>query len=356
MIVSRFKLLIFSLPLFFLSACGQDRELASRPAVVKVQTIVFSEVQPAVAYSGFVCGRYESQLSFQVSGKIKSRNVTLGSAVKRGQLLLAIDPRDLNENVRLYAAQLEAARARALLAATEFHRYEQLRRNSVVSQSAYDQYKTSLAAAEQALRQAEAQYKQSLNSLDYANLRADADGVLTAVKAEVDQVAAAGQPVVTLVRNANLEVEIEVSESAVSGLKIGEAVQVNFWALNGLAAPGRIREISPLADRRTRTYTIRISLDSNPPELRLGMTATALINQKVRDEILLPVSALSQTGERPQVWLVQNERLNLRPVTLGGLVGNQARILSGLAPGEVVVVAGVHKLFEGQSVRLMAGE
>jgi RND family efflux transporter MFP subunit len=355
MIAPPLKLLILGLSLMLMSACDYKTQ-ASPPPVVKTQAILLTDVHSALAYSGFVCARYESQLSFQVNGKIKSRNVDLGETVKKGQLLLEIDSRDLDENVRLYAAGLEVARAQALLTETEFKRYEQLYRNSTVSQSSYDQYKTSFVAAEEALRQAEAQYKQSLNALDYAKLRADADGVVTAVHAEADQVVTAGQPVVALARNTELEVEVDVSETVISELKTGEVVKLNFWALDGFSASGKIREISPLADRGTRTYPVRISLNSSHAGLHLGMTATAILKQKDRSEILLPTSALYQTGAEARVWLVKNKRVNLAPVLMGGFVENQVKIVSGLAPGDIVVVAGVHKLFEGQSVRLMDGD
>jgi RND family efflux transporter MFP subunit len=342
--------------LLLLTACG-SAELPPKPAaVVKTRTVILENREAQAVYSGQARGRYESRLSFQVGGKIQKRHVNLGQAVKAGDPLMELDPKDIEESARREAARLEAASAALTLARADYQRHAKLRQTGAVSQSVYDQYKTALEAAEQTLLQAEAQYNQSRNALEYTTLIADADGFISLVEAEAGQVAAAGQTMMTLVWDEDWEVEIDVPENKISGLSLGQKALVEFWALPELKIEGHVREIAPVADQMTRTFPLRVALDSRPPEIRLGMTAEVRLSAATEKplEALLPTTAILQTGDQSRVWLVKGETLVSRPVVLGGYVGNQVRALDGLVDGDVVVVAGVHKLSEGQRVRLMS--
>jgi RND family efflux transporter MFP subunit len=350
------QLLQYALILLMLTACGRDDLPAKPPAVVKTRTVILENQEALDVYSGHVRSRYESRLSFQVGGKIKKRHVNLGQAVKAGDRLMELDPKDIEESVRRDAARLEAASVALALARADYQRYDNLRKAGTVSQSVYDQYKTALEAAEQTLLQAEAQCNQSLHALEYATLIADADGFISLVEAEAGQVASAGQTMMTLVWDEDWEVEIDVPENKISGLSLGQKALVEFWALPELTIGGHIREIAPVADQMTRTFLIRVVLDSRPPEIRLGMTAGVRLSAAAEKppEARLPTAAIHQTGEQSCVWLVKEGTLVSKPVVLGGYIGNQVRVLDGLVDGDVVVVAGVHKLSDGQKVRLMA--
>jgi multidrug efflux pump subunit AcrA (membrane-fusion protein) len=123
-----------------------------------------------------------------------------------------------------------------------------------------------------------------------------------------------------------------------------------------LILQGFIREISPVADMATRTYSARVSLPFAPPEVQLGMTAsvetapgTSLSGQKVA---LVPIAAIFQAGGQAGAWLVRDGQARLVPVTVGGFHENRVEVTAGLAEGDVLVVAGVHKLHEGQAVRV----
>ena len=119
---------------------------------------------------------------------------------------------------------------------------------------------------------------------------------------------------------------------------------------------GSVREISPIADKTARTYKVRISLKNPPPELNLGMTANVSTSiAAIQSSAYIPLSAIYQTGATPSVWVAANGAVSLRPVTLGAFGDGTVQVLSGLKNNESIITAGVHKLKEGQKVRL-AGE
>lgn len=307
-------------------------------------------------YSGEVRGRYESQLAFQVGGKIVKRNIDLGKRVRAGEALMRLDPKDIQQTVNISSAQVYSAESQLKLAELNLARYRQLYEQNAVSRMQYEQYQNAYDAALATVRQASAQHAQGANQLDYSTLYADSDGVIASIDAEAGQVVGAGQSVVTLVRDDELEVEINVPENRIDEVRKLGQIQVAFWALPDVVVEGKIREVSPIADKVTRTYKVRISLLNVPPEIKLGMTARVTVSVvSQQTAIYLPLSSIYQEKNNPAVWVVNSDVVNLRPVTLGSFGDTKIQVLAGLNPGDLVVTAGVHRLREGQKVRTIGG-
>lgn len=341
-----------------LAGCGNEQQAAEKPLLVRTETVGTKSGATAADYAGVVKGRYESNLSFQVSGRITSRNVQLGSVVHSGEVLMTVDPKDVQQGVNQAAAVTAAAQAQYDLAASNLARYQALYTQNAVSAAQLDQYQTAYDQAAAQYRQAAAQAQSQQNQLSYTALTADADGVIAAVSGEVGQVAAAGQPVLTLVHSGDLEVEIHVPENHVDDFRAGKEVTVSFWALQQQSAQGIVREVAPMADNVTRTYTVTVSLPSPPPGMRLGMTATVTAKGETPDTTayVLPLSAIYQTGNTPYVWVVTKDHAaTLKKVTIVSFGDDNVQV-TGLAAGDVVITAGVHLLQEGQPVRLEGDE
>ena len=336
----------------------QAKSANQHVVLVRTQIVGNKNARQQFIYSGEVHGRVESQLAFQVGGKISKRNVELGSRVSQGDILLQIDPKDIQQTVNSTSAQVSSAQAQLRLAASNLQRYRQLYEQAAVSRAQYDQYVNAYEAALAASRQASAQYSQGANQLDYSSLRASAAGIVSAVNAEAGQVVSAGQPILTLVQDGDREVEISVPENRVEEVRTAQQINVSFWALPDVVIEGKIREISPIADAATRTYKVRITLMNPPETIKLGMTASAQIagtGIKNQAALEIPLSAVYQTDGSTGVWVVNNEIVSLKSITVGEYGNAKIQVLSGLTPGDTIVTAGVHKLREGQKVRMAAG-
>lgn len=323
--------------------------------VVRTLTVGQTDADAQNTYPGEIKGRYESSLAFQVTGKINSRLVNIGDHVQAGQILMTLDPKDVNQTVESSSAQLASAIANQKLAADNAARYSKLYASGAVSEAVRDQYNTQLEAANATLRQAQAQANASGNQLSYTQLVSDADGVVAAINGEIGQVAAAGSPMVTVVRSGEREVQINVPENV--PLTVGQQASVTFWALPGVTASSVIREISPIADSITRTYKVRVSVPELPAQVKLGMTAkVAFANSAAAsDEIIIPATALYQVNGKTQVWLVRNNEAILQDVEVLGYSGSNVRIAKGLAKGDTLITAGLAKLVEKQRVRPVEG-
>ena len=335
----------------------QPQPVAGEVTLVRTTKVKMANAAQEYTYSGEVRGRYESQRAFQVGGKIIKRHVDLGSVVQVGDDLMEIDPKDLNQTVNANAAQVYSAQSQLKLAENNLSRYRQLYDQNAISRAQLDQYQSAYDSAVAAVQQTSAQYVQGANQLAYSTLYANSAGVISAINAEAGQVVSAGQAVLTLVQDGDREIEISVPENRIEELRQARQLQVTFWALSGVTVDGKVREISPVADEISRTYKVRISLVNPPVEIKLGMTATvATVRPDSQQTVSIPLSAIYQTGDTPNVWVVQNDTISLRPITVGYFGDNQVEVLNGLQTGDVVVTAGVHNLREGQKVRIAAGD
>jgi membrane fusion protein, multidrug efflux system len=346
--------LILFLTGWFIFGNSRTKAVSEDVPVVKTEVVTLNSASEGYSYSGEVRGRFESQLAFQVSGKITGRNVELGSVIQAGSVLMQIDPVDVQQSVAAAKAQLQAAQSQFKLAKDNLDRFKALYDQKYMSQAEFNRYQNDYDSADAMLRQAKAQFTQGSNQLNYCNLYADGAGVVAGIYAETGQVIAAGQPVVVLVKGNEREVEINVPENRLDNLTKGQQFQVTFWALPNVAVTGEVREVSPMADPVTRTYKVRISLLNPPSTLKLGMTATvAQAGTQGQSVVYIPLSAIYQTEDTPGVWRFRHGAVKLQPVKLGPFGdGDQVRVLEGIEAGDTIVTAGVHKLREGQKVRI----
>ena len=344
---------IFSIIAILLSGCSKAVTTKEDVPLVRSETIKINGSGQNANYPGEIRGRYETQLAFQVGGKITKRNVELGSRVGRGDVLMEIDSKDILQTVNISSAQVTSAESQLQLAQSNLERYRTLYEQGAISRAQLDQYESSYEVAQAAVRQSSAQYTQGTNQLGYSTLIADSAGIISSISVEAGQVVSAGQTVVTLVKEGEREVEINVPENRVDELRKAEHIWVQFWALPSVTAEGSIREISPIADKVSRTYKVRISLINPPSGINLGMTANVTVVQMVGQQaVYIPLSAVYQTGDTPNVWVIVNDMVTLRPIKVGAFGDNKVQVLEGLQDGDVIVTAGVQKLHEGQKVRI----
>ena len=338
------------------TGCFDEEEIAEEK-VPYVKTQKVSQVNTATEniYSGKICGRYETNMSFQVGGQIIRRNVEVGSRVTTGDLLMTIDPKDILQQSNQSDAKVSSALAQLKLAESNLNRYRQLYKEDAIPASTLDRYQTDYEAAEAEYQEALAASNQGHNALSYTNL----DGVISEINVEEGQVVAAGQTVLTLIQTNELEAEINLPENKLSSATVGKNVTVKFWALPNEIG-GVIREVSPIADSVSRTYRVRISLFDAPSTIQLGMTASVTLiddsESNEKNDVSLPLSAIYQTGDQSKVWIVtEDNTVKLKNVKVNKLGDNEV-IVSGINPNETVVIAGVHKLREGQKVQTRDNE
>ena len=323
---------------------------------VKVAVVGEAARGRTLTYSGVVRPRIESAIGFRVAGKIVQRLVNVGDRVEVDQVIARLDDSDLQLAENSAKAAVASARSRRDVARDNFERGKALLPQAIISQQIYDTRRNELDAAVSALDSAEAQLRLATNAVEYATLKADKAGIVTAVMGEPGQVVSAGQTVITLAHAGETEIAVAVPEQDSGHLTIGQQAKITLWAGPRVSIEGRIREIAGQADSGSRTYAIRIAVSQAPPIMRLGMTASVAlrINDEAAAAVVVPVAALTESDGSPVVFVVEPASKTVRkiPVTVAGMAEDGVRITSGLNPGDLVVVAGAQFLRDRMRVRL----
>lgn len=334
------------------AACA--REVPTSEPVRPVRTMtVGAPTADEWTLAGEVRARYETRLAFRLPGQMLERAVEVGGRVAEGQAIARIDARDARLAESQARALLAQAQSQAALAEADLKRFAELRAKNFISQAEFDRRAAQALQAGEQVTAARAAAMQAANQVGYAVLAAPHAGVITALEAEVGQVLAAGQTVARLARPEQLEVAVSVPEHRLHEFTNGVRYEVRLWAAPGARYAGRLREISPVADPATRTYAARIALQGEDSRLGIGMTAELRVHGAGGSAPRLPVSAVFHQDGKPAVWVVEDQRAKLVPVTTGAIHGNDVDITSGLEPGQRVVTAGANRLEPGQRVALL---
>ncbi|HUH93112.1 MAG TPA: efflux RND transporter periplasmic adaptor subunit [Casimicrobiaceae bacterium] len=339
-----------------LSACSHEPPPEPLRAVRTVE-IRYDKTQSTDRYFGSVQSRYEVDQAFRVGGKVVSRKVDVGQKVRQGEVLAVLDETDYKLAVEAAQQQLAAAEAQAQQAESDRKRLNALKADGSVSPSD-DEKAQSNAQTTRAVAEADARKLDlARNRLEYTTLRASQDGVVTSVKFEVGQVVAEGQPIVSIAKEAEPEIVVNVPEDALAAFKTS---RYKAWLAS---APDQVfdvvlRELSPQASPQTRTFRARLK-PATPRPLPLGATATLVVERPAGESTsaAIPAAAITQNKGQPAVWVVGREgteavgTVKLLAVSVHGY-HNDDVLVSGPSAGALVVTAGVQKMAPGLKVAL----
>ena len=278
----------------------------------------------------------------QEEGVVTDVAVREGDRVRSGQVVVALDDRQVRAELAQAEASLEEARAR-------WRRVETLRAEGVMAEQDVD-------AARAADRIAEARLEALRTRLSFTRIQSPVSGVVTARHVEVGDLASPRAALLELATGDGLLLRVPVSELEVVRLAEGDLADITVDALPELRLHGRIARIYPAADSASRQVTVELAVADAPATVRLGFLARAhLVLETIPAGLLVPEDAVLRGAEAASfVWMVRDGVATMRPVEVGLRVDGRALIASGLAPGDEVVVRGMAKLRDGAPVAVAA--
>ena len=340
----------------FLAACGSSEEEAP-PEIRPVRTVTV-EQRPAgvpVVLTGRVAAEDEARLAFRLSGRMIERRVNVGDRVEAGQLIGRLDAQDQQNALRAAEANLTAALGQAEEAESEFQRQRTLEERGFAARAVYERARQARQTTRSQVEAAEAQVRFARDQVGFAELHADAEGVVTEVGAEPGEVVQGGQMIVRLARQDGRDAVFDVPAQVIRNAPPDPEIQVVLTEDPRIRAIGRVREVAERADPVTRTFEVKVGLASPPPEMRLGATVTGRMEVDQGEIISLPASAVTRQGSDPAVWVVDPsaETVALRAIDVLRFEPAYVIVASGVEPGDIVVTAGTQALHPGQKVRLL---
>ena len=312
-----------------------------------------------IALTGQLHARDETKLAFRLSGKLIERSVTVGDTVKAGQVVARLDA--VTEGHARNAARADYTAALAVLdqSAAAESRFGNLLKESAVSKAEYEEALRHLKTAHAQVDVTRAKLDTAEVQLGYAELKADADGVITSKGAEPGEVIQAGQMIFSLAhqkgRDAVFDMPAQIIRAGISAHQ-----EVDVWLADNpdIKTIGHVREIAPQADPTTRTYQVKVSLDTLPSGMFLGSTVVGKLRLQAGALIEVPFSALMMAATQPAVWVIdpQTAVVHKREIDVARYNQHAVLVASGLLSGDRIVTAGAQSLHDGQKVKLLEDE
>lgn len=348
-----------ALALTVLAACGKSEApapAASAAGEGMAVTEVRAERRPLrrfVVATGPVAPWQDMQLGVELNGlRVMELNVDVGQRVKKGDVLLVLDHRTFDNDLREAEAAVVEARAALALADANLKRAQTMADKHWMSGSDMDQLKAQRDQAEARLGTRIAARDSSAVRRQICDLRAPDDGVVSARLVQPGQVVMAGAELLRLTRQGRLEWRAEVSEAELAQVAVGAKVELSDPV--GGTVLGSVRAVSPGLSPTTRTATVYADLPE-PGRLAAGAVVEGRVLLGDSEALTVPSAAVVRRDGYPYVFRVDPagtaKRVRIR---VGAADGDRLEVLEGLAAGDAVVLSGAGFLADGDRVRVVA--
>ncbi len=359
------------------------REGMITPAI-SVEVVTVSQVYPSqivslLNASGYVVAQRKAAIASKVTGRLVALMVEEGSRVKEGQIIARLENEDVlaardqaEANLKAAQANLEAAKAELEEATRIFNRNRQLvirgsiaRAEYETSEARYLKAQASVASAEAALRASSAALKGAEVALEYTLIRVPFDGVVLTKNADIGDIitplgaaANAKAAVVTIADMNSLQVEVDVSETNLGLVKIGQPCEIQLDAIPESRFPGVVHAIVPTIDRSKATVMVKVRFLEKDRRILPEMRAkVAFLSRPLKPEEQKPSIAVNPSAllphSHPSVFLIQGDRVVETPIEIGRELGGMVEVLKGLKPGDRVVKNPPKRLRNGSRIKII---
>src|SRR5271157_539493 len=344
--------------LLLLAGCNRSTAEGPQgpPSVpVKVQRIGSQEIGNASEYVATIKSRNSATIMSDVEGWIFEINVKSGDFVKKGQTLMEIDPRRQAATVSNWESQRASKVANLQLAKVQLERAKGLFSSGVISKQDLDQAEATYDAANADVKSLDAQIHQQEVQLKYYSVFAPVDGIVGDIPVHVGDRVTNTTMLTTIDERRGLEVSLPIPSDRAKGLKVGAPVQI-LDANGNVILTTRVNFISPQVDTATQSVLAKAPVDKAADRLRSQQLVRARITWSTHPGITIPVVAVARVSGQFFAFVAEqkdgHDVARQIPLTLGEISGNDYTVLSGLKPGDQVIVSGGQSLADGMAIKI----
>ncbi len=301
---------------------------------VKIAKVTSKDIPQAETYTATVESDVKNDIAPNTPYRIEKIYVDVGDNVRQGQVLVQLDA----SNLQQLKLQVENQKI-------EFNRTSQLYQVGGASKAEYDNAKLQLDVLSTQLKQL----------MQNTQLTAPISGVVTARNYDSGDMYSQGQPVLTIEQINPVKVMVNISEVYYKKVFKGMPVDIELDAYEGETFYGKVTIVYPTVDQSTHTFPVEVTINNSSQKVRPGMFARATVNFGDKNHVLVPDEALVKqigAGDR-YVYIYKNGKVSYNKVELGKHIGTQYEILSGVNPGDDVVIAGQSRLANGKEVEVV---
>lgn len=323
----------------------------------KAARIEFTDLLPTL---GTVRGQSEVDLRFEVNGVVQALNFREGDLVAQGQVLATLNERDAKLRSEYSESKLKTAQVQSDLASQRYSINEKLYQVGAIIEAKLEESRIEVEQAKSQVETAEKELELAKEELGKTVLKAPMDGVMGTREAEVGEYVTPQAVVAKLMDVSAVFVELGIIERDIERIRLAQRVKISVDSLPNTSFEGRIDNLAPLIEGKSRTLTAKVKVENPQGRLLPGMFARAEIAVFEKpDTLVVPTSALRDNdgdGKFESVFAVEGEAAVLKPITLGYLTTDYAEIAQGIQEGEQVVTETRGALKEGAKVTLLEEE
>ena len=337
-----------------------EREQVNAAPTVFTEKVRKDTTSTPLELPGSVTGLHETPIFARANGFVRALRVDIGSVVRTGDTLLVLDMPEVREQALQASAVVEQTEASAALARTSLKRWQQLAQQGVVTPQELDERQAQANVTEANLRAAKANVANLREVLRFGAVLAPFSGVVTSRTVDLGALvvagaAAAARPLLTLVQTDTVRVMLNVPQSAAARVRTGMRARVLVRDAGDSAASGIVVRTAGAIDPVTRTLLTELHIPNRARTLLPGMYAQVQFTvPSTGASLRIPAIALIVRGEGTLVARVENDTVQLVPVTLGRDFGTSLEVLDGVKAGDALVVNPPESLSDGLRVRAVA--
>ncbi|OAT80719.1 efflux RND transporter periplasmic adaptor subunit [Desulfotomaculum copahuensis] len=382
------------------TAVARGRGMQTVP--VQIVTVRLGDLSSVNTLTGMISANLETAVGAKVAARVQTVYADMGQAVHSGEVLAQLDPSDLEKQlaqtraqVQVDQAQLQSAQdgtvnslaqAKAALdqaragyeqARADYQRYETLYNSGAATKQQLEQSRLKMDDGLSQLQAAEKAYNlaQSGDSVAVARAMLDkdqaavaiiqqqlseltitspVDGVVASKNIETGEMVSPQTALFNIAQLDPLQVTVNVSDQVIAGIHPGTEAQISVPELGSKTFAGKVLRVSPVLDQASHAYPVKIQIANPGRNMRPGMTASVVFTGlNTRPGIVVPVQAVVETPQGSEVFTVDNGVAHMHMVQLGAVSSDKAVVLSGLKPGEQLVINGQNLLSDGTKVTVV---
>ncbi len=324
-----------------LSACAKEDiapvEAGGDEIVATLLTVTPEEIPETYTTTGTLIADDRVEIASRLMGFIRDLRVREGSEVRKGQLLLTIDPTEIEAQLSEARARLAQAQARVNEIEVDFRRYKRLFEQKLIPASRFQKEELALQVAREELRVAQANLRRVEVQRQYAEIRSPVDGVVVEKLKQAGDIATPGAPILVIENPDNILLRTFIREDHVSHVQVGDRLRVTVDAAS-LRTTGTVTRVVPAGDPATHSYLVKATL-AQTGNARIGMFARAEFLIGSKWGILVPAEALVFRADLPGVYVVDEAGIaRFRMLRTGRRLDGRMEVLAGLKGGERIVL------------------
>ncbi len=352
-------LIILVIVLFTFSACGKKTESTTSQEEQNIETFyVKSEKVKEISFKEELSFPAKADpfksvtITAKANGEIQSTTHEVGDYINEGDILLTIDPENHQINFNNASLMVEQTKINLQNAKLNFDRNKELYNIGSISKVAFENSENAYKQANIAYKNATNNYKQAKIAFDNTTIKSPISGYIAKQNFNVGENVAIGTPLLTVVDTSKLEITIGVPEKNIDSMKVGQSAKLKPQ-YSDIEYTGQVTSISPVMDEMTNNYITKVIVDNPDNKIKSGMSVDVkiLINEDKKSPAFNKL-ALILYGNQKYVYINDNGKAKLVPVTVGVSNDDYYEILSGLKIGDEVITEGSGMLEDGATIEI----